>query len=66
MEKKSNQEEISEKEEQIEQSKSKSLADCPLTDHQDLIQVEDLEWTLMADNKRKNIKRLLMEDITLG
>lgn len=43
MEKKSNQEEISEKEEQIEQSKSKSLADCPLTDHQDLIQVEDLE-----------------------
>ena len=66
MEKKSNQEEISEKEEQIEQSKSKSLAVCPLTDHQDLIQVEDLEWTLMADNKRKNIQRLLMEDITLG
>ena len=43
MEKKSNQEKISEKEEQKEQSKSKSLADCPLTDHQDLIQVEDLE-----------------------
>ena len=66
MEKKSNQEKISEKEEQKEQSKSKSLADCPLTDHQDLIQREDLEWTLMANNKRKNIQRLLMEDITLG
>ena len=59
----SNEEQISEKE---EQKKNKSWADCPPTDHQKSIQTEDSEWTLMANNKRKNIQRPLMEDLYIG
>ena len=49
----SNEEQISEKE---EQKQNKSSADCLLTDHRNSIQTEDSEWSLMVNNKRKNIK----------
>ena len=55
----SNEEEISENEEQTKQRKNKSWADCPLTDHQRLIQTEDSEWSFMVNNKRKNIQKPL-------
>ena len=42
------------------------LADCALTDHQRLIQTEDLEWILMVNKKRKNIQRSYMEDLYIG
>ena len=35
-------------------------------DHQRSIQIEDSEWTLIANNKSKNIQRLLMEDSYIG
>ena len=47
---------ISEKE---RTSKRKEEADCPLTDYQRSNQTEDSEWTLMANNKRKNKQRPL-------
>ena len=39
-----------------EQKQNKSSADCLLTDHRKSIQTEDSEWSLMVNNKRKNIK----------
>ena len=35
-------------------------------DHQRSIQIEDSEWILIANNKSKNIQRLLMEDSYIG
>ena len=49
----SNEEQISGKEEQKK-------------NHQKSIQTEDSEWTLMVNNKRKNIQRPLMEDLCIG
>ena len=46
-----------------EQRKNKSLADYPLMDHKRSAQTEDSEWNLMANNKRKNIQRPLMEHL---
>ena len=34
--------------------------------HQRSIQIEDLEWALIANNKKKNIQRPLMEDLYIG
>ena len=48
------------------QKKNKSWTDCPLTDHQKSFQTEDSEWTLVFNNKRKNIQRPLMEDLYIG
>ena len=62
----SNEKQISEKEGQTVQRKNKSWADCPLTNHQRSIQTKDSEWTLMVHNKRKNIKRPLMEDLYIA
>ena len=35
--------------EKEEQKKNKSWTDCPLTDYQRSIQIEDTEWTVMGD-----------------
>ena len=59
----SNEEQITEKE---EQSKNKSWAECPPKDHQISIQTKDSEWTLMVNNERKNIQRPLMGDLYIG
>ena len=56
----SNKAQILEKE---EQRKNKSWTDCPLMDHKRSAQTEDSEWNLMANNKRKNMQRPLMEDL---
>ena len=59
----SNEEQISETE---EQRKNQSWADSPLMGHQGSIQTEDSEWTLMVNNKRKNIQTPLLEDLYIG
>ena len=41
----------SEKEQQTEQRKNRSWADCTLTDRQRSIQREDSEWTIMICNQ---------------
>ena len=57
----SNQEQISEKEEQTKQGKNKSKLALLLRTIKD-----QSEWTLLVNNKRKNIQRLRMEDLYIG
>ena len=46
--------------------KTKSWAECALRDHKKSVQKENSEWTLTVNSKRKNIQRLLMEDLYTG
>ena len=46
--------------------KNKSWAECALRDHKKSVQKENSEWTLTVNSKRKNIQRLLMEDLYTG
>ena len=59
----SNEEQISEKK---EQKWNKSWANCPFMDHQKSMQTEDSESTLMVNNKKKKIKKPLMENLYIG
>ena len=46
-----------------QKKKNKSWTDWPLMDHQKSTLTEDSEQNLMANNKRKNLQRPLMENL---